>query len=127
MIQEEVRYLEEKRKRLRAIELAFQGACKLVGGGTPWHHREKGRLWFPQVVQTTLRLYVVQWSEKVKNIILIKRMVSWKEGWGHAFERKHQIPQRLLHRFWEKGWLFPFEVCCRGFPAQSVWRMFTAI
>lgn len=34
---------------------------------------------------------------------------------------------RLLQRCWEKGWLFPVEVSCRGFPAQSVWRMFIAI
>lgn len=31
MIQEEVWYLEKKRKRLRTVELAFQGACKHVG------------------------------------------------------------------------------------------------
>ncbi len=26
-----------------------------------------------------------------------------------------------------QAWLFPVEVGCRGFPAQSVWRMLTAI
>lgn len=33
---------------------------------------------------------------------------------------------KTFMRGWQ-AWLFPVEVGCRGFPAKSVWRMFTAI
>ena len=89
-----------------------------------------GRLKFPQFVQTSLRPDVVLWSEESKKIILIELTVPWEEGCELAFERKNAKYQDLLHECREKGWqswLFPVEVGCRGFPAQSVWRMFTAI
>ena len=89
-----------------------------------------GRLKFPQVVQTTLRPDAVLWSEEAKKIILIELTVPWEEGCEQAFERKSAKYQDLLHDCRGKGWqawLFPVEVGCRGFPAQSVWRMLTAI
>ena len=89
-----------------------------------------GRLQFPQVVQTTLRPDVVMWSDEAKKIILIDLTVPWEEGCEQAFERKSTKYQDLLHDCRAKGWqawLFPVEVGCRGFPAQSVWRMLTAI
>lgn len=89
-----------------------------------------GRLKFPQVVQTTLRPDVVLWSEDAKKIILIELTVPWEEGCEQASERKRAKYQDLLHDCRGKGWqawLFPVEVGCRGFPAQSVWSMLTAI
>ncbi|XP_030008310.1 uncharacterized protein LOC115431800 [Sphaeramia orbicularis] len=89
-----------------------------------------GRLQFPKVVQTALRPDVVLWSEEAEKIILIELTVPWEEGCEEAFERKSGKYQDLLHDCREKGWqawLFPVEVGCRGFPAQSVWRMLTAI
>ncbi|RXN28661.1 reverse transcriptase [Labeo rohita] len=88
------------------------------------------RLQFPPVVQTTLRPDAVLWSEETKKIILIELTVPWEEGCEQAFERKSTKHQDLLQDCRGKGWqawLFPVEVGCRGFPAQSVWRMLTAI
>lgn len=82
------------------------------------------RLVFPQFVQTVL------WSEEVKKIILIELTVPWEEGCEEAWERKSNRYQDLVHQCREKGWktwLFPVEVGCRGFPAQSVWMMVTAL
>jgi len=89
-----------------------------------------GRLQFPQFVQTTLRPDVILWSDEGKKIILIELTVPWEEGCEQAFERKSAKYQNILHDCREKGWqawLFPVEVGCRGFPAQSVWRMLTAL
>lgn len=73
---------------------------------------------------------MVMWSEEAKKIILIELTVPWGEGCEQAFKRKSTKYQDLLHDCRGKGWqawLFPVEVSCRGFPAQSVWRMLTAI
>lgn len=90
----------------------------------------RGSLQFPQFVQTTLRPDVVLWSEEGKKIILIELTVLWEEGCEQAFERKSAKYQDLLHDYRGKGrqaWLFLIEVSCKGFPAQLVWKMLTAI
>lgn len=73
---------------------------------------------------------MVLWSEKRKKIILIELTVPWDKGSDQTFERKSAKYQVFLQQCQEKGQqdrLFPVEVDCRGFPTQSIWRMFTAI
>ncbi|XP_068595260.1 retrovirus-related Pol polyprotein from type-1 retrotransposable element R2 [Brachionichthys hirsutus] len=88
------------------------------------------KLQFPQVVQTPLRPDVVIWSDEAKKIILIELTVPWEDGCSEASERKASKYQDLVQQCRDKGWqawLFPVEVGCRGFPAQSVWKMLTAL
>jgi len=52
--------------------------------------------------------------------------VPWEEGCETAHERKSEKYTELMTTCRGKGlstWLFPVEVGCRGFPAQSVWWM----
>ena len=51
-------------------------------------------------------------------------------GCSEAHERKATKYQDLVQQCRDKGWqawLFPVEVGCRGFPAQSVWNTLTAL
>ena len=88
------------------------------------------KLVFPPIVQTTLRPDIVLWSTQRKSIILVELTVPWEEGCDKAHQRKSSKYQELVEmcrqRGW-KAWLFPVEVGCRGFPAQSVWRLFKSI
>ncbi|XP_078587744.1 uncharacterized protein LOC144868686 [Branchiostoma floridae x Branchiostoma japonicum] len=88
------------------------------------------RLHFPSVVQTNLRPDAVLWSEEGKKIILIELTVPWEERCEEAHERKASKYHDLLQCCREKGWqswLFPVEVGCRAFPAQSTWKLLTAL
>ncbi|XP_033096040.1 uncharacterized protein LOC117100447 [Anneissia japonica] len=88
------------------------------------------RLQFPQVVYTTLRPDAVLWSTKSKKLIMVALSVPWEENCEIAYERKRAKYQDLLDSCKEKGWqtwLYPIEVGCGGFPAQSVWKFITAI
>ncbi|XP_066299893.1 uncharacterized protein [Branchiostoma lanceolatum] len=88
------------------------------------------RLHFPSVVHTRLRPDAVLWSEEGKKIVLIELTVPWEERCEEAYERKKNKYQDLLQECRDKGWqawLFPIEIGCRGFPAQSVWKMMTAL
>ncbi|KAK0140163.1 hypothetical protein N1851_022917 [Merluccius polli] len=88
------------------------------------------KLHFPQVVQTSLRPDMVIWSEEAKKVILIELTVPWKDGCGEVHERKATKYQDLVQQGRDKGWqawLFPVEVGCRGFPAQSVWNTLTVL
>lgn len=85
---------------------------------------------FPPVVQNTLRPDIVIWSGQAKKIILVELTVPWEEGCDEAHERKSLKYQDLIMECREKGWqawLFPMEVGCRGFPAQSVWLVLTTL
>ena len=73
---------------------------------------------------------MVIWSEEAKKIMLIELTVPWEDGCGEASERKATKYQDLVYQCRYKGWqawLFPVEVGCRGFPAQSVWNTLTAL
>ena len=88
------------------------------------------KLQFPDVVQTTLRPDIVVWSSHGKKIVVIELTVSWEERCDEAYERKAAKYAELMEECRRKGWstwLFPVEVGCRGFPAASVWKMFTAL
>ncbi|KAI8492574.1 hypothetical protein Bbelb_296150 [Branchiostoma belcheri] len=88
------------------------------------------KLQFPKVVQTKLRPDAVLWAEAEKKLVLVELTVPWEERCEEAYERKKNKYQELIDECRSKGWqawLFPVEVGCRGFPAQSVWKLFTAI
>ncbi len=85
------------------------------------------KLHFPEaVLSTTLRPDIIMWSPGGKKIILVELTVPWEEGCEEAAERKKGKYQQLVQDCRDKGWttrLMTVEVCCRGFPAQSVWNL----
>lgn len=88
------------------------------------------KLVFPDVIQTTLRPDIVIWSTLPKRMILLELTVPWEERTDEANERKRSKYQELADLCREKGfttWVLPVEVGCRGFPAQSVWKVFGAL
>jgi len=88
------------------------------------------KLVFPDVVQTNLRPDIVIWSTAPKKMILLELTVPWEERTDEANERKRSKYQELADMCRERGyttWIFPVEVGCRGFPAQSVWKALGAL
>jgi len=74
---------------------------------------------------SSLRPDIVIWSTAPKMMILVELTVPWEERIDEANERKRSKYQELADFCREKGfstWVFPVEVGCRGFPAQSVWK-----
>ncbi len=54
--------------------------------------------------------------------------MPWEEGWVEAFERKSERYKCLVQDCRDKGWqTYPVEVGCRGFLAQSAWKLMTDI
>ncbi len=50
--------------------------------------------------------------------------------WEGAFESKSERYKGLVQDCRDKGWetwLYPVEVGCRGFPAQSAWKLMTEV
>ena len=87
------------------------------------------KLVFPDIVTTTLRPDIVLWSRQVKTLTAEELTVPW-EICDRANERKALKYADLMEEYREKGWkvsLFPVEIGCRGFPAQSVWKLMTAL
>ena len=90
----------------------------------------KQKLVFPDVVQTRLRPDIVIWSKAPKMMIILELTVPWEKRTDEAHERKWSKYQELAEMCREKGfktWVFPVEVGCRGFPAQSLWRALGAL
>ena len=88
------------------------------------------KLIFPSVVHTTLKPDIVLWSEIEKAIIIIELTVPWESRIEEAHERKMSKYQQLADdckgKNWQT-WLFPVEIGTRGFPAQSMWKLLTAL
>ena len=84
------------------------------------------QLVFPDIVHTTQRPDIVIWSPKDKKLVMIELTVPWETRCDEAYERKMgkytELQEQCRQRGWS-AWLFPVEIGCRGFPAQSVWRM----
>ncbi|XP_078664128.1 uncharacterized protein LOC144907199 [Branchiostoma floridae x Branchiostoma belcheri] len=143
--------LEEARKRKRqgstrpgsTIAFVREGERRTITGKSRevGNILEKAKTWelrvdlgrklqSPKVVQTKLRPDAVLWAEAEKKLVLVELTVPWEERCEEAYERKKNKYQELIDECRSKGWqawLFPVEVGCRGFPAQSVWKLFTAI
>ena len=70
------------------------------------------------------------WSRQVKTLTAVELTVPLEENCDEANERKALKYADLMEECREKGWrvsLFPVEIGCRGFPAQSVWRLMTTL
>ena len=83
------------------------------------------KLQFPDIVQTSLRPDIVIQSTATKRIVIVELTVHWEERCQSAYELKKAKYTDLQTLCKERGWqtwLFPVEVGCRGFPAQSVWK-----
>ena len=79
----------------------------------------------PEIAVTRKRPDMVLWSRVTKQVVLMELTVPWEEGVEEAYERKmlsyNELVQECRSRGW-KTWCLPFEVGCRGFAAQSLWR-----
>ena len=79
----------------------------------------------PEIAVTCKRPDLVLWSRTTKQVVLMELTVPWEEGVEEAYERKmlsySELVQECRTRGW-KTWCLPFEVGCRGFAAQSLWR-----
>ena len=57
---------------------------------------------------------------------MVELTVPWETICEEACERKMakytELQEQCRSRGWST-WLFPVEIVCRGFPAQSLWRM----
>ena len=72
----------------------------------------------------------VIWSPNAKHLVMIELTVPWEERCQTTHERKRGKYSELQKICREQGWhtwIFPVEVGCRDFPAQSVWTMFSAL
>ena len=57
---------------------------------------------------------------------MVELIVPWETRCDEAYERKMAKYTELQEQCGGRGWstcLFPVEIGCRGFPAQSLWRM----
>ncbi|CAC5422198.1 unnamed protein product [Mytilus coruscus] len=104
----------------------------ILDKGSEWNIRTDigKKLVFPECVQTTLRPYIVVWLQTSKMVVAIELTVPWEERCEEAYQRKKEKYTELMTTCRERGWkawLFQVDVGCRGFPAQSVWRMLQAM
>ena len=88
------------------------------------------KLQFSDIVQMVLRPAIVIQSTATKRLVIVELTVPWEERCQSAYELKKAKYTDLQTLYKERGWqtwLFPVEVGCRGFPAQSVWTTLTTI
>ena len=108
-------------------------STSLLQGSKDWEMRaDLGKqLHFPEeVVHTTLRPDIVLWSKTAKRVILVELTVPWEERVDEAHELKKSKYEDLASSCRDRGWktwVFPVEVGCRGFPSQSVWKLYGAL
>ena len=85
---------------------------------------------FSNTIQTTLRPDIVIWSDNDKCLFMVELTVPWESRCEEAYDRKKANYSDLQEQCKQKGWrmcLFPVEIGARGFPAQSLWKMFSAL
>jgi len=90
----------------------------------------KQKLVFPNIIQTTFRPDIVIWSDKDKCLVMVELIVPWESRCEETYERKKAKYSDLQEQCKQKGCrggLFPVEIVARGFPAQSLWKMFSAL
>ena len=90
----------------------------------------KQKLAFPNIIQTSLRRDIVIWSDKDKCLVMVELTVPWESRCEEACERNKAKYSNLQEQCKQKGWrvwLFPVEIGARGFPVQSLWKMFSAL
>ena len=104
----------------------------MLDRGHDWEHRVDldRKPVFTNIVETNLRPDAVLVSQQSKTLVAIELTVPWEENCEEAHERKSLRYADLMADCKDKGWsvwLFPVEVGCRGFPAQSVWKLLTRV
>ena len=88
------------------------------------------KLIFPNIVETSLKPDTVLVSQQSKTLVVIELTFPWEENCEETHERNSLKYTDLIADCKDKGWnvwLFPLEVGCRGFPAQSVWKLLTRL
>ena len=97
----------------------------LLEGCTDWHVATdlKHNFIFPiEIALTTKRPDIVIWSVKAKKVFVIELTVPFEENFDWAHQRKLEKYEDLREQCVINGWLtniFPIEVGCRGFIANS--------
>ena len=84
------------------------------------------QLVFPNIIHTAQRPDIVLWSPNDKKLVIVELTVRWDTRCEEPLERKMgkytELQEQCRSRGWST-WLFPVEIGCRGFLAQSLWRM----
>ena len=101
--------------------------CKpsLLEGCTDWHVATdlKHNFIFPtKIALTTKRPDIVIWSAKAKEVFVIELTVPLEDNFDWAHQRKLEKYEDLREECIINGWItnvFPIEVGCRGFIANS--------
>ena len=63
-------------------------------------------------------------------LVMVELTVPWESRCEEAYERKKAKYSELQEQCKQKGWqvwLFAVEIGARGFPSQSLWKMFSAL
>ncbi|XP_033725208.1 uncharacterized protein LOC117315172 [Pecten maximus] len=112
-------------KQGETVEGRKAARTSLLDRGQDWELQVDldGKLVFPCIVDTTLRLDMFLKSTTSKTLIVVELTVPWEENCEEANERKSLKYADLMADCRDKGWsvwLFPVEVGCRGFPSRSV-------
>ena len=97
----------------------------LLEGCMDWHVATvlKHTFIFPtEIALTTKRPDIVIWSVKAKKVFVIELTVPYEENFVWAHQRKLEKYEDLQEQCVRNGWttnVFPIEVGCRGFIANS--------
>ena len=84
------------------------------------------QLFFPNIIHTAQRPDIVIWSPNDRKLVMVELTVPWETRCEEAYERKmakYTVLQEQCRGCGWSTWLFPVEIGCRGFPAQSLWGM----
>ena len=100
----------------------------LLDRGHDWEIRVylDRKLVLTSIMETNLRPVTVLVSKQSKTLVTLELTVPLEENCEEAYERKSLKYADLMEDCRAKGWsvwLFPVEVSCGGFPAQSVWKI----
>ena len=89
------------------------------------------RLTFPpEIAATNLRPDLVLWSKTCRRVFIVELTVPWEDAIDEAFERKRLRYANLAAEAEGRGWnvkVWPVEVGCRGFVANSTTRLLKAV
>ena len=85
---------------------------------------------FLSCVVDAIVIDIVIQSTATKRLVIVELTVPWEERCQSAYELKKakytDLQTLCKERVWQT-WLFPVEVGCRGFPAQSVWTTLSSL
>ena len=97
----------------------------LLEGCTDWHvatDLKHNSIFSTEIALTTKRQDIVIWSIKAKKVFVIELTVPCEENFDWVHQRKLEKYKDLREKCIRNGWItnvFPIEVGCRGFIANS--------